>query len=98
MKWWLSFADANGFMGVAIVEAETLREAMREAWWHKCNPGGEVMGQPLDPEDPGWALPMNTLLTEDESREAGGHREEECRERGCCQFSGDPPEPVEGGD
>ena len=46
-------------LGVAIIMATSFREAVQEAWSHRINPGGEVMGQPLLPPDgatapPGW--------------------------------------------
>lgn len=42
--WWLSFADPErgGGLGVAIVEAEDPRAAIKEAWRLALNPGGEV--------------------------------------------------------
>lgn len=47
--WWLSFADpelpvGEQFLGVAIVEADNLREAVASAWRDGLNPGGEVGG------------------------------------------------------
>lgn len=44
---WMSFCDPDKpegtqFLGVAIVEAFDLGEAMTIAWRRGCNPGGEV--------------------------------------------------------
>jgi hypothetical protein len=53
--WWLSFVDPHRpegtrFLGVALVEAETMADALRRAWSSGCNPGGEVEAYelPLD--------------------------------------------------
>jgi hypothetical protein len=53
--WWLSFVDRIGSevavnLGVSIVVAESLQDAVRAAWKAGINPGGEVAGTPL-PED-----------------------------------------------
>lgn len=54
--WWLSFVDraedaelgsAAVQLGVAIVIARDMEEAVQEAWTWGCNPGGEVAGMPL---------------------------------------------------
>ena len=47
--YWLSFADANlpegkQFLGVAIIQADTLEEAIVKSWKMQVNPGGEVVG------------------------------------------------------
>jgi hypothetical protein len=51
--WWLSFRDeARGFLGVAIVPIDTndLSDAVAKATSIGCNPGGEVLGAPIDPD------------------------------------------------
>lgn len=70
---WLSFRDveSNTNLGVAIVEGGGIVEACLNAKLAKCNPGGEVMGYPLDlehlpPEDMRYRL-----LSEEELVEAG---------------------------
>lgn len=40
---WLSFADDDGLLGVALVEGTSELEAVRAAHTRGCNPGGEVM-------------------------------------------------------
>jgi len=39
--WWLSFADKDGFRGVAIVNAYGRMSAIQLAWNLHINPGGE---------------------------------------------------------
>lgn len=53
---WLSFADpkrpaGEQFLGVALVEADDMTEALRVAWRTRCNPGGEVNGYELPLDD-----------------------------------------------
>lgn len=53
---WLSFCDPHKpageqFLGVAIVEADSVRDAIQTAWAHGCNPGGEVQTVVLPPID-----------------------------------------------
>ena len=61
--WWLSFGEPNGekpfwwkfwrhakegeFLGVVIVQAPDIHEAVQVAWRKKINPGGEVCGLPI---------------------------------------------------
>src|SRR5262245_38278214 len=46
--WWLSFADASGFKGVAIVGPEqSVAGAALQAHVLGINPGGEVVGHPI---------------------------------------------------
>jgi hypothetical protein len=57
--WWLSFVDPHRpegtrFLGVALVEAETMADALRRAWRSGCNPGGEVEA---------YELPLDKLTT-----------------------------------
>lgn len=47
--WWLSFCDpdkpqGSAFLGVCIIEGDTIAEAMAASWVMHCNPGGEIMG------------------------------------------------------
>lgn len=71
MKWWLSFCDGHlpkgsQFLGACIVEGDDVAEAAREAWARGCNPGGEVMGGPIDPRiEVPWKW-TNRLLTRKE--------------------------------
>lgn len=62
--WWLSFADNEHNRGVVIVRARGMLNAVREASRRKINPGGEVVGFPLDDgQEPG--IYANLLLTKD---------------------------------
>jgi len=60
--WWLSFgepgeakpwwkfwrrAKEGEFLGVAIVQAPDIHQAVQVAWRKKINPGGEVCGMPI---------------------------------------------------
>lgn len=45
--WWLSFANAKGHLGIALVRASDFRSAVRESHRRGCNPGGEVAGWPF---------------------------------------------------
>lgn len=44
--WWLSFADDDGFRGVAIVDAPSFIEAVMKTHVLDINPGGSVRGFP----------------------------------------------------
>jgi hypothetical protein len=51
-RWWLSFADVSRpegqqFLGVAIVEAQTMGEATMKTHRLGINPGGQIMGSQL---------------------------------------------------
>lgn len=53
-RWWLSFADPDKpegeqFLGVTIVEAPTILEAIRTAHRLGANPGGEVLAIEIQP-------------------------------------------------
>lgn len=74
--WWLSFADqtrptGQHFLGVALVIAGDMAQAVRVAWKLGVNPGGEVLGMEL----PTWCwglvyenlLPVGKLLTRAEA-------------------------------
>lgn len=45
--WYLSFADDDGWLGYAIVEAEDFVGAVYEVMHRGINPGGEIKGFPL---------------------------------------------------
>lgn len=45
LRWhWLSFADDNGWLGCAVVQARGFPMAVIESHRLKINPGGEVQG------------------------------------------------------
>jgi hypothetical protein len=57
MLWWLSFCDpdrpkGSQLLGVSIITAESMEEAITRSWMLGCNPGGEVAGCCL----PAWAV------------------------------------------
>lgn len=70
---WLSFRDveADKSLGVAIVEGGGIMEATMNAKRHGCNPGGEVLGYVLDPENLPAPEFRNRLLSEEELISAG---------------------------
>lgn len=73
-RWfWLSFrdVDTNTNLGVAIVEGGGVVEASLNAKLKGCNPGGEVLAYPLDPDHLPAAHMRNRLLQESELEEAG---------------------------
>ena len=59
MKWfWLSFADADRFLGAVLVPAHSFVEAIKVSWILGLNPGGDVL--PVEAPDgfqprAGWA-------------------------------------------
>lgn len=68
--WWLSFAGEEGFRGVAVVFADSFLRAVVLTKRLQINPGGEVMGRPLErPPAPRY---RNRLLSRDETLAAGG--------------------------
>ena len=48
-RWWMSFADEKGNLGVSIVDAEDPKEAIKKAWKLGINPGGSVNMYEIDP-------------------------------------------------
>lgn len=70
---WLSFRDVDEdkSLGVAIVEGGGIMEATLNAKLHKCNPGGEVLGYPLDPEHVPAEHLRYRLLSEEELLKEG---------------------------
>jgi hypothetical protein len=60
--WYLSFVDPGPpgrFLGGAVVEGVDLGDALRNAWALKINPGGEVLGAPIEKN----LFPVNRLLS-----------------------------------
>ncbi len=70
--WWLSFADGakpkgQQFLGVVMVYAESIEQALLLTHVLAVNPGGEVEGWPLpesEPAPPPWF--QNRLLSHDD--------------------------------
>lgn len=62
-KYYISFADDNGFLGACIVQATSPHMATIVAMVAGCNPGGEALIHEVD--EAGYQLtpyPLNTLL------------------------------------
>lgn len=73
---WMSFVNPNTGknLGVGIVQAHTIQRATRIAWEQGWNPGGEVMGIPMDKESAkDTGLEFNRLYSADEVK-AMGHK------------------------
>lgn len=73
-RWlWLSFrdVDTNTNLGVAIVEGGGVVEAALNARLRGCNPGGEVLAYPLDPDHLPPEELRNRLLSAEELEAAG---------------------------
>lgn len=68
---WLSFADETGFLGVSIVEAGGIMEAAMIAKARGCNPGGEVQGYPISPQNLPAEKHRYRLMSEADLKEAG---------------------------
>jgi len=79
--WWLSFGEPDeekpwwkfwrkpkegDFLGVVIVQAPDIHEAVQVAWRKKINPGGEVCGIPILNAD---FNDLNRLIAAEEARE-----------------------------
>jgi hypothetical protein len=84
---YLSFADADRFLGACVVEAESAKEAPRVASAHGINPGGEVLIIPSPDGGPG-PHPTYRLLSRSELGD-GTASMGELRERGIV-----PPDDV----
>lgn len=78
---WLSFCDPDKpegtqFIGACIVECsapDDIAGAVRSAWAHGCNPGGEAMGYPI-PSERSHEVPKhlrNRLMGKQEWTDAG---------------------------
>ncbi len=80
---WMSFTDpqrpeGSQFLGVALVDASNIAEAMTISHTSGCNPGGEIAfveipeeDIPLDMAVAMKAAPRNTLMSRDELSERG---------------------------
>lgn len=71
--WWMSFVGEQGFLGVCIVEAETMEAAVASSHMIGCNPGGDihVLGIPPEFEAETFArFQPNRLITEEELRDS----------------------------
>ncbi len=71
MKWfWLSFATDTEALGVAIVQGMDLEDATLRARALGINPGGEVMGYPIDENNPDtkadFEMGVNRLISPEE--------------------------------
>ena len=71
--WWMSFADpglpeGSQFLGVVILEAEDIRDAVTRSHRLGVNPGGEIQILPV----PGWIPPgwRDRLLSGEEAMAA----------------------------
>lgn len=72
--WWLSFADPDlpkgkQFLGVCVVDADDVADALKTAHAAGCNPGGEVQAFDVTEaaEDPAFKrLPKYRLLSREE--------------------------------
>jgi hypothetical protein len=63
--WYLSFVDPHkGWLGACCVEADSLIDAAKTARKAGCNPGGEVMGLALQPDDPVPTAIQYKLITD----------------------------------
>lgn len=74
-RWWLSFADDDGFRGAVCLYAPTPMLAHLQACARGLNPGGEVLILPmLDTED--LDVPEGVLMSAEfiESRGLGGKK------------------------
>jgi hypothetical protein len=46
--WWLDFLDDGRLLGVSVVYASNMMEAVREAWRLDINPGGTVIAYDME--------------------------------------------------
>lgn len=67
--WWLSFSGGGMFLGVVIVFAHGLLEAVRICQVRNMNPGGEVLGAPMTLEEVPLEKYRNKILSEELARE-----------------------------
>jgi hypothetical protein len=67
LRWWyLSFVDPHkGWLGACCVEGDSIQDASDAAWKATCNPGGQVLGLALQPDDPVPEALMYKLVTDD---------------------------------
>ena len=64
---WLSFADDDGFLGVVILETLGFTHAFVECETRGINPGGEIRGFQVDPDNID-AKYFNRLLNKEEAQ------------------------------
>jgi len=69
--YWLSFADDDGFRGVAIVQARGVTTAIAKTHHLKINPGGQVMCIEIQPEHVPAPEYRERLLSREQLAEAG---------------------------
>ncbi len=74
--WWLSFCNPDApegakFLGVLIVDAETMSTAVDETHRHGINPGGVVLGCDISTARPDDSFHYR-LISEDEARSVFG--------------------------
>jgi hypothetical protein len=63
--WYLSFVDTDPparFLGGCVVHGADLLDACKTAWKLKINPGGEVLGAPIENN----IFPINRLMNRNE--------------------------------
>lgn len=87
--YWMSFVDASKpegerFLGVALVDAESIEDALTRSKETGCNPGGEVQIVEIPTEYIAdgqrlalGAAPRNTLMSRERLRELGLTDQEE---------------------
>lgn len=63
--WYLSFVSHKGWLGACCVEADSIQDAAAIAHKACCNPGGEVLGLALSPEDPVPPMLQYKLVTDE---------------------------------
>jgi hypothetical protein len=65
--WYLSFVDGDPprFLGGCLVKGDDIGYAIKEAWRLGINPGGEVLGIPVDQEFAN-VLPKNVLWSREQ--------------------------------
>lgn len=68
--WYLSFVKDGHFSGACVVQGDELADAIRTAWRLEINPGGEVLGVPLDKARE-TILPHNILFNREQLEALG---------------------------
>jgi hypothetical protein len=70
--YWLSFCDlrrpeGGQFLGAALIEADSLGQALTLAWENDCNPGGEVAALEIPAhQHPRCRQHLNRLMSREE--------------------------------
>jgi hypothetical protein len=72
--YWLSFATDGGNLGVCLVDAETLQEAIQRTHFLGINPGGEVMSFVMPTGEPEIARWGKDHLIKPEEFKAAGYK------------------------